>query len=120
MDTMLWVDQHSYCGLDRRRQRASFRMIERRHDDSACPPPPLATAIRQLRMRILDAHGASMDPFITRAHAVAMLARGQGAQAVAAALLSLATIAARSRMSDARPALYEALDRAQAALEPLH
>lgn len=117
---MLWVDQQSYCGPDRRRQRAGLRMRERRHDNCAGPPPPLATAMRQLRLRVLDAHGADMDAFITRAHAVAMLARSHGAHAVAAALLNLATIAAHSRMSDVRPALYEALDRAHAALEPLH
>lgn len=120
MGTMLWVDHESYCGPDRRRHRAGLRMHERRRDNLASPPPPLSTAMRQLRLRVLDAHGAGMDAFITRAHGVATLARAQGEHATAAALLSLATMAAHSRLSDVRPALYEALDRAHAALEPLH
>lgn len=95
-------------------------MRERRHDNYSAPPPPLATALRQLRMRILDAHGAGMDRFIARVHAVSMLARSLGAHAAAAALVSLATIAARNRMGDVRPALYEALDRVHAALETSH
>lgn len=117
---MLWVDHESYFGPDRRRQRAGLRMRERRLDNYASSPPPLTTAMRQLRMRVLDAHGSSMDAFITRVHATSLLARDQGAHAAAAALLNLAAIAARSRMSDVRPALYEALDRAHAALETAH
>jgi hypothetical protein len=117
---MLWVDYDTYCGPDRRRIRCGMRLRERRRYNYAAPPPPLPTAMRQLRMRILDAHGPGADAFARRAQSVAVLARYQNEHDASAALLSLATIAARGQQNDTRQMLYAALDRAHAVLQRPH
>lgn len=116
---MLWIDQESYCGLDRR-HRLMMRLLERRRANLAGPPPPLATSLRRLRMRIIDVRGAGADAFVARAQAVAALARMQGEAAAADALLSLAELAAHGRNTDVRPSLHRALDEVHAALRTLH
>lgn len=112
---MLWVDQKCYFGPDRRRVRA-LRLRERRRIDCAGPPPPLATALRQMRMRVLDARGASAEAFADRAQSLALLAQSQDEPDAADCLSSLALVAARGRASDVRPALYEGLERTHAAM----
>jgi hypothetical protein len=113
---MLWVNHESYFGPDRRRRPGGMRVRERRRYEYAGNPPPLPTALRQLRMRVLDAHGQGAAVFSDRARSVAMLAQLQGQTAAASALSSLAVAALRGRTSDIRPELYTSLDRVHAAL----
>jgi len=113
---MLWVDQDSYFGPDRRRKAAGLRMRERRHDNYAAMPPSLSIAMRQLRMRVIDACGRGAAQFADRAQSTAMLARLQNEREASDALTSLAVVAARGVDRDVRPSLYAGLDRAQAAL----
>lgn len=116
---MLWIDHETYCGLDRR-HRIAMRWRERRSVNLAGPPPPLATALRQLQMRVLDVRGKQADAFVGRAQGVAALARMQGETEAADALLNLAELAARGRDTDVRNTLYRALDRVHAALRTVH
>lgn len=113
---MLWVDHANYFGPDRRRKSGGLRMRERRRYDYAGNPPPIATALRQLRMRVLDATGTGLDAFITRACAVAQLADFQNEPDTADAVRAMTSRAAHWRGQDVRQALYAGLDRAQAAL----
>ncbi|MBY0564108.1 MAG: hypothetical protein K2P58_07970 [Hyphomonadaceae bacterium] len=116
---MLWIDYESYCGPDRR-HHAVMRWRDRRRINLASAPPPFDTALRQLRMRIIDARGVRADALASRAQAVAILARMQGETEAAAALLSFAALAARGRDTDVRTALHASLDRVHAALRTLH
>lgn len=113
---MLWVDQDTYCGPDRRREKSAGRLLNRRRENLAGPPPHLLTALRQLRQRVIDARGAGVDRFIQRARGVAILARLTGERSTAAALGDVSELAARNRHTDMREALHRALDRAQALL----
>lgn len=116
---MLWVDQENYFGPDRRRKPNGLRLVqERRREDRAGPPPPLGTALRQLRMRVLDARGAAADAFIVHAHGMAQLAELQHEPEAALALARLAVLAERGREMnhDVRPALYDALDEVETTL----
>jgi hypothetical protein len=117
---MLWVDHQNYFGPDRRRVRAALRLRERRHDDCAGTPPPLTTALRQLRMRVIEARGPGAAVFADRAHSVALLAQMNSEYEASDTLSSLAMTAVRARESDVRPILYEGLDRAHAALQTYH
>jgi hypothetical protein len=109
--TMLWVDNTSYFGPDRRCER-TMRMLERRRENYAGPAPSLSMAMRQLRMRVLDAQGAQAAPFAERLRGVAQLARMQNEPGVANALGQLATGLANARGADVRQKLYAGLDRA--------
>jgi hypothetical protein len=113
---MLWVDQDSYFGPDRRRKHGGLRMRERRRYDYAGQPPSLSVALRQLRMRVLDARGPGAGSFADRAQATALLAQMNHEYAASDELSSLAMQAARGVERDMRPALYERLDRAHAVL----
>lgn len=113
--TMLWVDNTSYFGPDRRCKR-TMRMLDRRRENYSGPAPSLSIAMRQLRMRVLDARGRGANAFADRAHGVAILARMNDEPDVADALESLAMTAMRSGTADCRPSLYRALDNAHAAL----
>lgn len=113
---MLWVDHDSYFGPDRRRKLGGMRIRERRGYDYAGHAPPLNTALRQLRMRILDAQGPGAGKLADRANAVATLALYHGENDAAQELSALAATALRGRNNDARPALYRDLDRVHAAL----
>lgn len=117
---MLWVDHQNYFGPDRRHARAGLRLHERRHDDCAGTPPPLATALRQLRLRVIDARGPGAAIFADRAQSLALLAQMHNEEEVSGALSSLARTAVRARDNDVRPILYAGLDRAQAALQTVH
>jgi hypothetical protein len=115
---MLWVDHPNYFGPCRRRSRLAVRLIERRHETHVGSPPPLATAMRQLRQYVLDAHGEKLDAFITRVESVALLARLNAEPEASAALLRLAAVAKLGRMRDLRPDMIELLNAAHAALRP--
>ncbi len=113
---MLWVNHENYFGSDRRRRSGGLRVRERRRYEFAGDPPPLPTALRQLRMRVLDAHGQGAAVFSERVRSVIMLAELHGETAAATALSSLAASALRGRTNDIRPELYKGLDRVHAAL----
>jgi len=117
---MLWVDHQNYFGPDRRRARGHLRLRERRRDDCAGTPPPLTTALRQLRMRVIEARGAGAATFADRAQSVALLAQINNEYEASDTLSSLAMTAARGREHDVRPILYQGLDRAHASLATYH
>ncbi len=113
---MLWVDHDSYFGPDRRRKLGGLRVRERRRYNYAGNVPPLNTALRQLRMRILDARGPAAASLSDRALAVASIAASQGEHDAAQELSALAASALRGRNDDVRPTLYKQLDRVHAAI----
>jgi hypothetical protein len=119
---MLWVDHENYFGPDRRKNSGDLRIFERRRENCAGPPPPLGTALRQFRMRVIEACGRSGDAFIGRAYGLAQLAELQDEPDTAIALARLARLAerARERNSDVRPALYDGLDQVETTLRVYH
>jgi len=117
---MLWVDHDSYFGPDRRRKAAGMRMRERRRYDLAGLPPSLPIALRQLRMRVLDARGPAAVRFADRAQATALLAQMNDEYEASDELSSLAMTAARGAERDVRPTLYDSLDRTHTVLRTLH
>ncbi len=117
---MLWVDDQSYFGPDRRVKPAGLRLRERRRMNCANTPPNLTTALRQLRMRVLEAHGPGAKTFADRAHGCAVLAEMNDEHDAADALSAMAMKAARWGGPDLRPSLYSDLDRAHAALRTYH
>lgn len=113
---MLWVDHNNYLGPDRRGRR-SLRLTERRRELAVGQPPALGTALRQLRLRVIDAKGAAgLAAFSARASAVALLAEARGRRPVADILMRLAhrLLASPFARGDVRPMIYAALDRAEA------
>ncbi|MEZ5961132.1 MAG: hypothetical protein R3C30_11995 [Hyphomonadaceae bacterium] len=113
---MLWVDHENYFGPDRRRKLGGMRIRERRRYNYAGNAPPLNTALRQLRMRILDGQGPGAGKLADRANAVATLALHYGEHDAAHELSAFAATALRGRNYDARPGLYADLDRIHAAV----
>lgn len=112
---MLWVDHANYFGPDRRVRKNGLRVLDRRRENYAGPTPSLSIAMRQLRMRVLDAQNSDIILFAQRLRGVALLARAQNETATSAALNSLAEALPRSR-GDMRQQIYAGLDRAHAAL----
>ena len=117
VNKMLWVDHASYFGPDRRRKPSGMRIRERRRYDYAGNAPPLNTALRQLRMRILEAQGAGAAALSDRARGVAMLAASYGEHEAAQELSAFAAVALRGRNGDVRPALYRDLDRVHTVMQ---
>jgi len=120
---MLWVDHENYFGPDRRRKPNGLRLVqERRRSNCAGAPPPLGTALRQLRMRVLEARGRDSDDFIAYAYGLAQLAELQHEPEAALALARLAVLAERGHElnRDVRPALYDALDEVETTLRVYH
>lgn len=113
---MKWIDHPNYFGPCRRRDWLPVRLIERRADDFSGPPPPLSTALRQLRQYVLDANGPRLPIFITRVESTALLARMNQEPEVSAALLRLAAVASLGVTRDVRPDLISLLNRAHRAL----
>lgn len=109
---MLWVDQETYFGPDRRQADAGLRFVERRRVNHAASPPPLATALRQLRLRVLDARGSGVSAFVNRVHGTAALAALQNEPEAANELDKLGVTLDRTCLDDVRPNIYTALDRA--------
>ncbi len=112
---MLWIDCESYFGPDRR-QSEGLRLIERRRKDGASQPPPLSTALRQLRLRVLDARGAGVAAFVNRVQGTALLAEMQNEPEVAEELNTLGLVLDRTSIEDARTNIYKTIDRAHAAM----
>jgi hypothetical protein len=115
VETMLWVDNASYFGPDRRRTKSGLRVLERRRENYASPTPSLSIAMRQLRMHVLDAQGANATRVMQRLRGVALIARAHGEIATSNALNVLADGLGRAR-GDMRQQLYTGLDRAHALL----
>ena len=113
---MLWVDCDTYFGPDRRAKAGGLRLVERRKHDCAGVPPPLNVAMRNLRLRALDAHGASAGEFAQRAASTALLAEMHEESEAAFELSSLSESVLRHRGQDMRPIIYKKLDQAHAVL----
>lgn len=109
---MLWVDHASYFGPDRRRKPGGMRIRERRRYDYAGNPPPLPTALRQLRMRVLEAQGPGAAVLSDRARGAAYGGEDEAAQA----LSIFAATALRGRNAEVRQLLYHELDHVHAVL----
>lgn len=113
---MLWIDQETYFGPDRREAVDGLRILERRRTNRASSPPPLATALRQLRLRVLDARGAGVSAFVNRVQSTATLAEMQNETEAAYELNALGVTLERTSIDDARQHIYATLDRAHAVL----
>jgi hypothetical protein len=96
-----------------------MRLRERRRYDYASRPPSLSTALRQLRMHVIDAQGpAGVREFADRTRAVALLAEMAKEHEAAIELQRLSMRLTLSR--DGRPAIYDALDRVQGVMREYH
>ncbi len=86
-----WIDIASYFGPDRRSGAFSHFILERRRDQAVGTPPPLHAALRQLRVRVLDAETAEGRRALKdRLTATALLADAQGRTAIGDRLARLA------------------------------
>jgi hypothetical protein len=86
-----WIDVSAYFGPDRRSGVFSHFILERRRQDSATTPPPLHAALRQLRVRVLEASNCEgRAAYRDRLIATAILAEAQGRTAIGDSLLGLA------------------------------
>lgn len=86
-----WVDHFNYFGPDRRGDAFSYYFLERRRDDYAGTPPPLHAALRQLRVRVLEAHDADERAVLReRVMATALLAAAQERTDIIDLLIQLA------------------------------
>jgi hypothetical protein len=74
--------------------------------------------LRQLRVRVLDAHEpAGLLAFQARTRAIALLANAQGRRAVADILMKLVRkLASEPGLNDPRPMIYSTLSRVEALL----
>lgn len=92
-----WVDSISYFGPDRRSGAFSHFFFERRRHGAAGPPPTLQAALRQLRVRVLDAEGADgRRALCERLLATSLLADARGQPAIGDLLARLASELERS------------------------
>jgi hypothetical protein len=112
---MDWVDYKDYFGPDRRRGR-NKRLLDRRKEEVSGRPPSLRTALRQLRMRVLEAEGAGTEAFIARVQAVVTLAAIHDEPKAGEMLSRMALHLMRSKSLDVRQQLYRALDKIQEAI----
>ncbi|MEQ1618185.1 MAG: hypothetical protein ABL883_07555 [Terricaulis sp.] len=112
---MDWVDYKDYFGPDRRRGR-NKRLLDRRKDDISTRAPSLRTALRQLRMRVLEAEGAGAEIFIQRVQAVVTLAAIHDEPKAGDMLSRMAIHLMRANGADVREQLYRALDKVQDAI----
>ena len=113
---MLWVDHESYFGPDRRSNTGGLRLLERRKHNCAGDPPALNVALRNLRLRVLDAHGPGAERFTQRLAATALLAESLEERQTAFELSSLGESMKRHRGEDMRAIIYTKVDRAHAYL----
>jgi hypothetical protein len=114
-----WVDIPSYIGLDRRKQRPKLRFGERRSEKMLAEAPSLAAALRQLRVRALNANSAAGNQrFAERSDAIADLAEIANEPTLAQELRRLAQLLRSQPDRDWRAQLDDALatiaDRFQA------
>jgi len=113
---MLWVDNDTYFGPDRRKTNRGMRWLDRRQQNGAGAPPPLSTALRQLRLRVLDAQGPGVSAFVNRVQGTATLAEMHNEPEVAYELNALGKKLDRTCLSDARSNIYKTLDRAHSVM----
>ncbi len=113
-----WVDVSSYFGPDRRSGAFSHFILERRRQKSASTPPPLHAALRQLRVRVLEAGNAKGRAALKeRLTATAILADAQGRVVIGDHLTLLAEkIAAAGDGEDLSDLLQSELLAAEAML----
>jgi hypothetical protein len=101
-----------YIGPDRRKAR-SMRLVNRRKDDLSGPPPSIATALRQLRIKVFETDSpAGMKDFIERCRAVAILANEANERPVANVIMDMARKLEKVNGQDVRDKIYPILDRA--------
>ena len=115
---MDWVDYKGYFGPDRRGGRRGGRLLNRRKEaDVASRPPSLRTALRQLRMRVLETQTpAGAEEFVQRVQATVTLAAIHDEPKVGDMLSRMALHLMRANGADVREQLYNALDRIHAAV----
>jgi hypothetical protein len=113
MDSVRWVDDPSYVGLDRR-DRDTLRLRERRRRENAGPLPPLSHALRHLRVRVHDTVTLEgLQKFEARVGAVSRLADARGHSELRDLLVRLARDLAYAP-DDPRETIYSELDKAEA------
>lgn len=114
---MKWVDVRTFTGLDRRKRKPSLRFAERRNGDATSDPPSSASAIRQLRVRAMEANSPEgVRAFAQRAAAVAALAEKRLELQLSADLTWLAGRILSAPHLDWRARLDEHLGRIAVAL----
>jgi hypothetical protein len=114
-----WVDHFNYFGPDRRGEDFSFFFLERRRAKGVGKPPPLRTALRQLRVRLMNAEDADDQTLLReRLVATALLADAQGFDEVGRSLRTLASNVDSSleHDGDPRPRLHNELNRIESML----
>jgi hypothetical protein len=105
-----------YIGPDRRKARA-MRLVNRRKDDLSGPAPSVATALRQLRVKVFETDSPDgMKEFLERCRAVAILSNDSNERAVGNIIMDMARKLERVNGQDVRDKIYPILDRAVAAL----
>ena len=114
-----WIDVASYFGPDRRTGAFSHFFLERRRDETAGHPPALAAALRQLRVRVLNANSTDGRRALQqRLTATALLADAQGRPAIGDVLTQLAErLKAAEVGSDVSAMLQAELLKAEAMLD---
>lgn len=109
---MRWIDGQAYVGPDRRGKRGA-RLLERRRADYAGNAPALSTAIRQLAMRVIDAHSPEgRKAFSHRAKAVLTLAEAERNRGVGDILRGVIRKVDGPSVGDIRAQLEAELSRA--------
>jgi hypothetical protein len=112
-----WVDVASYFGPDRRSGAFSHFIMERRRRQSVGSPPPLHAALRQLRVRLLDAETSEGRRALQeRLTATALLADAQGRTRIGDHLMRLAEALGRGE-GDVAARLQSELLTAEAMLQ---
>jgi hypothetical protein len=109
--SLRWVDNKSFLGVDRRKQRPSLRFGERRAESADTEAPTLAAALRQLSVRANETNKpAGVQAFAHRTQAIAELADHYRENALARELRRLADLLLAAPKEDWRERLTEALD----------
>lgn len=112
-----WVDVASYFGPDRRSGGFSHFIMERRRRQAVGSPPALQAALRQLRMRLLDAETSQGRRALQeRLRATALLADAQGRTRIGDHLMRLAEALERGK-GDVAATLQDELLAAEARLQ---
>jgi hypothetical protein len=114
-----WIDVSSYFGPDRRTGVFSHFFLERRHLEAAGHPPALRAALRQLRVRVLNASSDNGRRALhQRLTATAVLADAQGHPAIGDLLSQLADTLESAKVSgDMSAVLQPELLKAEAMLD---
>lgn len=113
-----WVDVSSYFGPDRRTGVFSHFLLDRRRVEHAGHPPALAAALRQLRVRVLNASDANgRHALQQRLTATALLADAQGHAAIGDLLTQLSERLASDTNADLSGMLQSELLKAEGMLD---